>query len=257
MIELDDETLLLVDGDAVAYRAAFANAKTEDWHNVEWYVDNFIARLKHTLGFFRMKVYLTGSTNFRNDLAVTHPYKGNRPPKPEWLADIRSYLEHFYDTEMAEGLEADDLIAMKMTRNPKTICCSIDKDLRTVEGWHYSWSGYNYKEKPLEYITEHGYIDLAPNRKKLNGGGNMLLYSQALTGDNVDNIKGPKGYGPVKAYEALMGLETERCLYETVLQEYEQHFDNPVERLHENMNLLYMIRKLDENNKPVLWRVPE
>ena len=58
-------------------------------------------------------IFFTGKTNFRNDVAKSKPYKGNRKgDKPHYLKYIRSYLMANYDSELVEGLEADDLMAM-------------------------------------------------------------------------------------------------------------------------------------------------
>ena len=162
---------------------------------------------------------------------------------------------YVHDVQVIHHMEADDALAMYMTAHPLAICCTIDKDLRTVAGWHYSWGRGDIKEKPLEYITDYGYVKLKENRKDVIGGGAAFLYSQALTGDKVDNIIGLQGYGPVAAVTALEGCTTELQLHEVVKRCYEEAGE-PYSRLVENMQLLWMTRELDNDNKPVLWREP-
>ena len=66
------------------------------------------------------KVYLTGKGNFRHDIAVTEPYKGNRKEKekPVHLEAIRQYLIKDWNAVVSEGEEADDLIAIDATAIP-------------------------------------------------------------------------------------------------------------------------------------------
>ena len=63
-----------------------------------WIVDNrieaFFNRLFERLDTYKYKVYLTGKGNFREQLAVSHTYKGNRKKeKPKWYGYIKDYLK--------------------------------------------------------------------------------------------------------------------------------------------------------------------
>ena len=104
---------VLVDGDILAYRAAFA---TQDGlpkdaeEKVEVLLD-FV--LEETLDFPTpewFEVYLTGSNNFRFDIAKSYPYKGNRESseKPKHLKHVRDYLINKFGAIVSEGEEADD-----------------------------------------------------------------------------------------------------------------------------------------------------
>ena len=54
-----------------------------------------------------VQVYLTGTSNFRKDIATILPYKGNRDPfdKPKLLPDVRNYLVNVWKAEIVEGME--------------------------------------------------------------------------------------------------------------------------------------------------------
>ena len=245
---------VLIDCDILCYQFGFPHEDTKSFGVIAKQLDNFIQGLLDKFSTDEWYGFLTGKGNYREQLAVTHKYKGNRvKPKPKWFKDIREYLMYVHDVQVIHHMEADDALAMHMTANPLAICCTIDKDLRTVEGWHYSWGRGDIPEKPLEYITEYGYVKLKENRKDVIGGGAAFLYSQALTGDKVDNIIGLQGYGPVAAVTALEGCTTELQLHEVVKRCYEEAGE-PYSRLVENMQLLWMTRELDNDNKPVLWR---
>ena len=60
----------------------------------------------------------------------------------------------------------------------------------------------------------------------------------------------------MKAFQLLKKAKTERELYDIVLKQYEEKEENPIERLHENMNLLYMIKEIDADGNLIHWREP-
>ncbi|MGJ8839570.1 hypothetical protein AB9H28_24770, partial [Salmonella enterica subsp. enterica serovar Kentucky] len=83
--------------------------------------------------------------NFREAVAVTKPYKGTRKgDKPLHYDNITAYMINCYDCIVAEGCEADDLLAYEqvraLERGEETIICTRDKDLRIVEGNKFGWS---------------------------------------------------------------------------------------------------------------------
>ena len=68
---------------------------------------------------------------------------------------------------------------------------------------------------------------------------------------------GVEGCGDVGAYNILKDCSTELELYNEVLKKYnEKEGENAVERLHENMNLLYMIREVIDGSY-VHWKKPD
>jgi hypothetical protein len=51
---------------------------------------------------------------------------------------------------MWEEIEADDVLGIMSTMEPgKWVICTIDKDLKQIEGWQYNW---NKMGKP-QWIT--------------------------------------------------------------------------------------------------------
>ena len=113
---------VLVDGDIVAYRAAFATqdqpsedaiAKVDDLMEfiLEATIDiPFVSSDDYT-------TYLTGKGNFRFEIAKTFEYKGNRKSveKPVHLSYCRDYMIDRYDAIVSQGEEADDLISKAAT----------------------------------------------------------------------------------------------------------------------------------------------
>jgi len=165
------------------------------------------------------RAYITGRRNYRNEIAVTAPYKGNRKDnaKPKHYVAIRKHLQRL-GAELIEDQEADDSVAIDATASGGWIV-SIDKDLDQVAGWHY-----NFVKHEEYYVTEEE--------------GLRNLFTQVLTGDRVDNIIGLHGIGPKKAEKLLKDCETAKEYYDVCLKAY----DGNQLRVDENINLLWLRR---------------
>lgn len=202
----------------------------EPVQNALYSVNNTIDSILHDTGADNYLVYLTGDTNFRNEVAVTHKYKGNRKGrKPTHYAAIREYLLRKHRAIIVEGFEADDLMAINQIQNPDSRCiCTNDKDLDMIAGWHYDW-------------TEHRKYFITPQE------ADWHFYRQLLTGDDIDNIKGIHGMGPATAEKVLSVADAEGKSYICMVGlHYAIHFDDPESRLIENAKLLWILRNEEE-----------
>jgi hypothetical protein len=218
----------LIDADVIVYRVAFASEE-ESEEICFARAKELIFEIVYTeLNCDDYKAYITGSGNFRQMVATTAPYKGNRKDlkRPKHYEALREYLQRL-GAELVEGQEADDAIAIEATKEGHWIV-SIDKDFDQVPGWHY-----NFVKKEKYYITEEE--------------GMHNFYMQILTGDRVDNIIGLKGVGPVKAEKILQDCTTEREYYDACVKAY----DGNVERVTENGVLLWLRRHPNQ-----LWLPP-
>jgi len=228
-------TNVLVDADIIAYRAAFS-AKDEPEKQARQKVDDICSGImydcfypiNYTLGQ-NAWFYLTGSGNFRKDLATIKVYKGQRPPKPEHLPATRDQLVQQWGAEIVEGQEADDAIGIKATdlKGDCTIV-SIDKDLLMIPGTHY-----NFVKKEWTEVSQEK--------------GDYFFYKQLLTGDQVDNIQGVPGIGPKKAEKAYEGCTTVQEMYAKALEMYK----GDANALLENARLLWLRRYEGE-----MWEPP-
>ena len=213
-------SVALIDADIICYRVGFASEDVE-----EKFCLARVTELIHEIVYTELqcddyKAYITGKGNFRYDIAVTEPYKGNRKDakRPVHYEAIRHHLQRL-GAELVEGQEADDAVAIEASTNGGWIV-SIDKDLDQVPGWHY-----NFVKKEEYYITEEE--------------GLRNLFTQVLTGDRIDNIIGLKGIGPKKAAKLLEDCKTEREYYDACLKAY----DGNQLRVDENLNLLWLRRE--------------
>lgn len=197
--------------------------------------------------------------NFREELAKGKTYKGTRKQeKPfHWLNLTAHVLSGEFPVSLAIGCEADDLMGIEQHQSDtETIICTRDKDLRQIPGLHYGWEcGRQAEFGPIEYSTL-GKIDLVRGKSstKIIGGGFAFFCAQLLTGDVVDNIGGAKGIGPVKAYEYLADLPTERELFNSVRHKFEElDSERWKELLKEQCDLLWIIRERSDEGELKLF----
>jgi 5'-3' exonuclease len=193
--------MLLIDGDIICYRS-LCSKQAESIEDVcsmaDWSINNIIAKADPTVKNY--KVFLTGSNNFRKEIAVTAPYKGQRPEKPEGLEAIRAYLLDWHPSVLADGEEADDAMSIAATQGGASyILCTIDKDFDQVPGWHY-----NFVKDKRYCVSERE--------------GLFFFYTQILTGDRIDNIIGVQGIGPVKAEKALRDCKDESAMFQVCVE---------------------------------------
>lgn len=221
--------IALVDGDMMCYRIAFA-CKDETQEVAIKTMATFLEDvLMSQLDLNNWEVFLTGKGNFRNEIAVTIPYKGNRKDveKPGHLDILRNYLVTAWSATTSEGEEADDLIAIRATElGDEGIIVSLDKDFDQVQGWHY-----NFVKQKKYYVSAEE--------------GQRFFYKQMLMGDKADNIVGIRGVGPVKAEKMLAKATTEKELYAVCLEAL------GAERVLENGRLLWLRREVGQ-----MWEVP-
>lgn len=187
-----NEHRLLVDGDMLLYRAAWATNDKPQYEAIASFIlimNGIINRLDSD----DYICYLSSKTNIRHE--VYPLYKANRADtaKPQHLSFLRNWVIEHYKTEIKEGLEADDLIADNV-KGDKTIVVSQDKDLKQLVGWNY-----DFVKNVLMWVNEEE--------------AKFLFNIQMLTGDRTDNIPGlsekaPKrGIGPAGAKKILNNEE--------------------------------------------------
>lgn len=228
---------LLLDGDLFCYRCAASAETTHDgiaFGYMEQLLDDCIDKLKAD----SFQFYLTGPTNFR--FQVYPEYKANRldTPKPRHLASCRDYLSTKYKAIMSDGCEADDLMGIAQcseSATERTTIVSLDKDLLQIPGRHYSWH--------IEGGTpDKRWVKEAKLQEVDKLAGLKWFYTQMITGDVSDNIKGISGIGKVGAARMLSDPElTENDMFEIVRDAY----SNDMEMLM-NGDCLYIFRNPNE-----------
>lgn len=226
----------IVDCDSIAYSSSGSVKAAEP---LNWALNNAKKAMESIQDKFdrglEMQVFLTGKSNFRDAIAVTQPYKGNRTqPKPPYLPDVRQYLVDMWGAHIVEGREADDTVAIEYLKDPDKRCIvAIDKDLLQIPGNHY-----NYKKDNLFVVT--------PEEAA------RFFYVQLLEGDRTDHIKGLPGIGKAKAPRLIEHCRTEQEMYQIARKLYaEAYAPNGDVVLQEHADLLYIHKK--DNDK---WLPP-
>lgn len=245
----------LIDADVLTYEVGFGcltgweGDGPPPFDRAAELLDNKLGNILAVTGATRYQLYLTGKNNFREKIDVSKPYKGNRlQEKPFHYKNLRAYMVGKWNAIIVDGMEADDAMAIEQMNNwpkfSKSIICTRDKDLRQVPGWHYGWELGNQPSFGPKYISEEE--------------GMRFFYKQCLTGDRTDNIEGIRGLGPVRADKILSNTQTLPEAWKAVVEAYKGfHGDVWKERLLENAQLLWMVRELDEEGKPVMWEMPD
>lgn len=200
----------LLDGDIYAFRSAAAS-EHDDLSIAIWRLKEMIDNtLQHAfVAASEFSIFLSGDTNFRYE--IYPEYKATRPKdKPRHLHSLKDYLVDIYGAQVSVNCEADDLlgIAQCAAEPDTTIICSLDKDLRMIPGNHFSFeiNGKSKQGKSWTRLAERAYVDVF--------GGLRHFYTQCLTGDSADNVKGARGIGSAKAQAILDGAGTESALLE-------------------------------------------
>lgn len=222
---------LVIDADVLVYRFGFGHEK-KPFKELCWYTKDWLHELFLKFDTNTAEGFITSEdkSNYRYSLAVTQPYKGQRPGiKPIHYTDYRVWLEEL-GVEKVYGQEADDAVGIRATElGNNAVMVHVDKDIDCVPGRHYNF-------------VQHRYYVVSPEEATRN------FYRQILTGDTIDNIKGLKGIGPVKA-EKILGEATKATeYYKRVVEAYEGNED----RVLENARLLWIRHQPDE-----LWEPPK
>lgn len=211
----------LLDGDIFAFRVACTTENDNEAiavYRVNEMIENTLAEVEAS----EYKLFLTSPDNFRKQ--IYPEYKANRTAtKPKHLQFLRDYLVESWQGTVASGMEADDYLGIH--QNESSIICSIDKDLLQVPGKHYNI----VKKEFYEVDEETGFRN---------------FYTQLLTGDTSDNIKGIAGIGPVKAKKALAEATNEYEMFCIVRDMY-----NNDDWLIMNGQCLWILRSMEDSFK--------
>ncbi len=201
-----------------------------------WNANKAIESLIYKLNDPTFTLFVTGENNFRHQ--VYPEYKANRLKlqRPQHLQAVKDHLLVNWNAVESDGCEADDLCGIEQTANShagvESMICSIDKDLDMIPGWHFS-----------PEIQRKGVI-VKPDRRYLVSPhqGLEFFYTQLITGDPTDNIKGVRGMGKVGARQLLEGIDQEFQLFSRVREAYGND-----EEMEMNARVLWIQRRKDEN----------
>jgi DNA polymerase-1 len=210
----------LLDFDIYAFRAA-ASAENEGLGIAIYRVEEMIDGTLNQTGADEFSGFLSGPRNFRYE--IYPEYKAGRTqPKPQYLKDVKQYLIDKYKAEVSDGCEADDLLGIaQCTGDGNTIICGLDKDLLMIPGKHYSFEIRGTSTLGKEWVRPMSITEVGEFE------GLKRFYTQILTGDSTDGIKGAAGIGKVGAEKILRDCTTEQEMFDAVTD----HFSSDEELL--------------------------
>jgi DNA polymerase-1 len=186
-------TLLLIDGDIIAYKASVSAETPVNWGDGLWTlhcwedevairIDDQITKLTDEAPVQDCIVALSDKENYRKELAPYYKANRSKTRKPMLLQWAREYMASKYNTIIYRRLEADDVLGILGTANPDTIIWSEDKDLLTV---------------PAKHWIDGEVVEISQEEADYN------FFTQALVGDSTDNYKGCPSVGHKTAEKIL------------------------------------------------------
>lgn len=208
----------------------------DPWASCETFIDNFIKSITKKAKCDSFEVHISGTTNFRKEVAVTKPYKGTRSSdRPFYYSKVREYLLDKYEAVLAVNEEADDTLSIaQMLDVDNTVICTIDKDLWMVPG-----NKYNFKKEEASYVTEYD--------------GMRWMQYQMLAGDRVDNIQGIPRVGDAKANKVLEDNSKIDDAWVAIAGAYKKAYGDDYKTVMIEMGrLLWMRREVGE-----MWNLPQ
>lgn len=269
---------VLIDGDLLVYACCSAAEYGNELVDVQLdkileSIDSKIMFIKNRVNAETVRVFFSGSDNFR--FVVMPEYKANREfvERPYYLSAAKSYATYKWDAEMVDCMEADDLMCIYQdSKGGTTIIATIDKDMMQCRGHHYRWETVHQGEK-FTHVTGNGMLEIQHKvsgtsgkiTKAVKGNGPLFLCWQLLVGDPTDGIMGcgvketkirktgknageqyetRVGVGAVTAYELLANCDSYAQGMKVVRGEYVKVFGNDWEReLLKQGRCLYMVTR--------------
>jgi len=235
-------TVAVLDGDILAYRIAFW-AESEGVEDIETRVEHDVkAWVPPGITTVHIAVSCARSDNFRRK--IWDPYKRHRDVNrkvPEALPLAIELVTKAGNKLDIPQLEADDVMGI-MTSSYRAVAVTIDKDLRSVRGWHWN---PDKEDKPVLVDARQAEYN---------------FHKQWLTGDTTDNIPGIWKCGPVKAQKLLDSVQPHNWT-DAVMGAYEQAKDaqgNPYS-LDYCVKMAQCVRILrdgeynSDTKEPILW----
>jgi DNA polymerase-1 len=195
------DPLLLIDGDGLLYGSTLAAEFETRWdadnhvlacnfEEAKEAFENQMRRIQEACGSKSCRIAFTGSSHSVFRIDIWPAYKASRANnrKPLAFSRLRDWACDTYPCHMVEGLEADDILGIWHTKDPKedTIIVSDDKDMKTLPGKLYR------REKGVWQLQT-----INPTE------ADHFWMMQTLTGDVTDGYPGLPGVGPARAQKIL------------------------------------------------------
>lgn len=239
---------LLIDGDPIAHAASrvpkeydeegFARDEETVEANIDGAIHSIMTMIEdnHDLVIDEYMIFISGKGNFRK--VINPEYKANRKDTkyPPMLGYAIEYLNKSWYAFTSHGVEADDTIASTWRSivdsplfnedNDTVIISSIDKDFKTLPCVFFD---NFYTRNEIVIVSEREAM--------------RFFYTQLITGDTVDNIKGIPRKGIKAADKALEGIETKFGMRRKVYEMYQEKFRNKARREYTKNHMMLSLKQ--------------
>jgi hypothetical protein len=203
---------ILIDGDSIAYKAA--NCAKESITLMNRIIDDEMGTILRECESVEYELYIEDPIKkdiFRNDIAVTKPYKGSRAKlsRPPLLLQAKEYMIKWWNAITTHRYESEDMVVRRAYQIglDSVIVAAIDKDLKM-----HPFQFYNYRTQEHFKVSKEE--------------ADLFLWQQVATGDSCDDIPGIPGIGPKKA-GVVTDMETcvqlyklRKCSYKYFIEQY-------------------------------------
>jgi DNA polymerase-1 len=245
----NNQKVMLVDGDLLAYKITSSLEEPIDWGNDVWTLhsdiklgkDLWTQQIEYYKNYTHSKeiiICFSDKDNYRKQFEPTYKSYRKNIRKPVCYSALRDWIKKKYNWVSYKNLEGDDVIGILATGSYKTnnVVISGDKDMRTIPTWHVFIG-----DDSIEYVDQ------------LKADYNFC--TQVLTGDQADGYKGCQGVGAVKASRVLLNKKNIDELWDSVILEYERNKHSYEDAYHQ-ARLARILRAGEYDtltNKPTLW----
>ena len=228
----------LIDADTPVFAVALVSEDVDEAlakHRLDKTINDIIIGS----GASEARLFVSGGDNFRKQICSSYKEHRKDKPIPKYREMLRQHLIKEWNAFECDGYEADDACGIYQTDD--TIICGIDKDLLQIPGKHYQWPII----RQGKIVRDALYHNISEEQGMRN------FFTQMLTGDVADNIKGIHGIGIKRATEILKSSATEDEMYGTVRFYYSSCLmtDMPEvekKRFNQNLDLLWIWRQFGE-----------
>jgi hypothetical protein len=191
-----------------------------------------------------IQVYISGSSNFRDNLALPSKYKGQRVNniKPVHLKDFEIFLKKEFGAIECNGYEADDAVVFKgyevLARGDIPIVMTIDKDIMSSSGLYVL--RFTEKDPKPHLISDFGFLNYEEG--KTTGEGFLWLCYQWVRGDPTDNFNPAEiakvKFGDKAGYDLLHDAVNHKEALQRVVNKYKEWY--PERTAYTSYNGLFM-----------------
>lgn len=208
-VKYDHLKIAYIDADIIVYRAlAYTESEFEGQEVVlpkmalsvfKDLLEKWLTEIRERVDLKDYHLCITVGKNFRHFLYADYKAQRQSTKKHPALEGFKLLIRDLDATIWEDNIEADDLIALHVTRDPTAFAVSADKDFLTVPCTTYFPKSHGKTEGKWEHQSERE--------------ADRQLFKQAMTGDTIDNYKGIQRCGDVKATKILETAKDEQSFW--------------------------------------------